>query len=133
MPCHKAGIIEIGLEHFVTTTKQGYFEECQEQCYKDKGAGQKEFTLTKMNQSGPSEKKILILVKSVTGQEFKTMIQKVCHKVYKKEVAIQRENKTCIIIRVDFNKLGSVIKIQVLCFSIIVSTLHTLHIYYTKE
>lgn len=88
MPCHKAGIIGIGLEHFVMTTKQGYFKECQGQYYKDKGAGQKEFTLTQMNQSGPSKKKILILVKSVKDQEFKTMIRKVCHKVYKMEVAI---------------------------------------------
>lgn len=94
MPCHKARITGIGLEHFIMTTKQGYFKECQGQCYKDKGAGQKEFTRAKINQSGPSKKKTLILVKSVKGQEFKTMIRKVCYKVYKTEVAIQRENKT---------------------------------------
>lgn len=74
--CLEAEIITTGLEHPVVTTKQGYFQYCQGRCYKDKGAGPKELPLTKVNQSDPSEQKILTLVTSVKGQEFTTIIKR---------------------------------------------------------
>lgn len=142
IPCHKAGIVRTGLEHSVKTTKQGYFKECQGQGYKDRGAGQKELPLTKLNQSAPSEKNSswLSLWKARSSKQWSKK-KKEWYEVYKKEVVIQRENKTCIIICIDLTSWEVLSKYRCFAFSVIVysleyvlvSILYLLHICYRKE